>query len=123
MATQAEVKTFIEANFNVEELENDLLKFTFEAGDSDRSQLVFAFIGPVWLESYSPFATTDQINAAQAINANDSVFGVGTIFDFYCLKQATAIENIDPNEIESALLGLAGSADTIEKKLGLGDVL
>ena len=125
MATQAEVKNFIAANFNFEELEGDILKFTFEGaeGFAGRSQLVFAYIGPVHLETYSPFAAEDAITATQALNANDSVFGVDIAFGKYCLKQATPVENMDTNELENALLGLAGSAGEIGRKLGLGDEL
>ena len=122
MATKADVANYIKNNYNYEVIDGDVLKLTFE--DAGRTQLVFAFIGDAVLETWSPFARVDQISAAQAFNANQTVFGIAIFAgNFYCLKQASPIENIDANEIAVAFEILSSTADEIERNLGLGDNL
>jgi hypothetical protein len=122
MATQADVMNYIKNNYDYTNIAGGVLKLTF-GSENGRSQLVFAYVGDAFLETYSPFATTDQITASQAFAANSSVFGLGLFENLYCLKQATLLESVDPEEIEVAFNTLAGVADGLEKNLGLGDNL
>jgi len=74
--------------------------------------------------TWSPFASTESITAAQAFNATaESFFGISIAWGNYCLKHNSPVENIDANEIAIAFESLALAADAHEAKLGLGDNL
>ena len=122
MATKSEVHAYLRKNYNVEEIQTDLLKFTFL--DGERSQMSFVMIDDAKVQFFSPFATTSQISAEKAFEAADAIaFGVKKMFDWYCLVDVAPIENLDENELVVGVEVLAQGADEIELALGLGDDL
>jgi hypothetical protein len=123
MATKAEVRAFLQANYDTEEISEDHFKFIF-TGDG-RSQLVFAMVGDQKMEIHSPFAPMDAITAQQAIDAADEkAFGIRKLGDLWWgFVNVVWIENVDPNEIQDSLGVVAAAADQVESKLGLGDDL
>lgn len=124
MATKAEVKAFLQANYRTEEIDTDHFKFIF-TGDNGRSQLCFAIVGEYKIEIHSPFAPLDAITAQQAIDATDEkAFGIRKLGELWWgFANVVWIENVDPNEIHDSLAQVALAADEIEVKLGLGDNL
>jgi hypothetical protein len=123
MATKAEVRAFLDKNYVLEEIEGGILKFVFRT-DQDRTQLVFAVVDDVKAQFFSPFATTNDVSAEQALDAADSTsFGVKKFGSWYCIVNVNPLDNLDANEIEVSLNILSGIADEIEKNLGLGDNL
>lgn len=124
MASQSEVLSFIKNNYPSENVNENMVKVVISWNDG-RSQLVFAHVLPdaTAMEVASPFGTMDAMSAEQAINANDSMFGVGVVGDWYALKHVVPIADIDQSEMDVAFKLLAETADELEKKLGFGDKL
>lgn len=122
MASKQEVLKYLQENYNHEDLGDDSLKIVMEAEDSDRSQLVYAFVYDGVLSLASPFARTDQISDVQAFS-KFSLFGKDKLSDFYVLRHVVLLENVDDNEIVEAMRYLASAADEFEDQLGLGDNL
>lgn len=122
MASQKEVISFILENFPSESISDTLVKVVV-SWDDGRSQLVFANVMENLMDVASPFAEQSAISATQALNANESVFGVGMVADWYALKHVVPIDDLDASEMHVAFKALAEVADELEKKLGLGDNL
>jgi len=122
MATQKEAIQFILENFPSEKISDTLIKIVLSWNDG-RSQLVFAEVKDEVIAVASPFAESSAISAQQAINANETVFGVGMAGDWFALKHAVPLEDVDASEMGVAFNLLAELADELEKKLGLGDNL
>ena len=122
MATQKEAIQFILDNFPSEKISDSLVKIV-KSWDDGRSQLIFADVREEVISVLSPFAESSAISAQQAINANDTVFGVGMAGDWFALKHVVPLENVDASEMAVAFNLLSELADDIEKKLGLGDNL
>ena len=123
MATWQEAKGFIAANYNFEDLGDDILKFVFNTGDG-RSQLIYiSHLDSIpAIRYFSPFATASDISAEQLVNiAETSLFGLSRIADMYCVMHITPLADLDASEIEWPLTYVSFWADAIEKKLGLGD--
>jgi hypothetical protein len=124
MATKAEVKAFLRANYSLEEVETDFYKFVFTNSDNQRSQLLFASVDDVKLIVSSPFAPADKITSDKALEvSHDYVFGIKKFSSWYMFQTAIWVENLDPNEITDTLGAIAASADEVEDELGLGDNL
>lgn len=122
MASQKEVVAFILKNFPSEEISENLIKVVISWNDG-RSQLVFAHVMDDVMSVASPFADQSDISATQAINANESIFGVGMAGDWFALKHVVPLGDLDASEMDVAFKALAEIADELEKKLGLGDKL
>lgn len=122
MASKQEVLKFLQENYKHNDLGDDSLEIVMEAEDSDRSQLVYAFVYDDILSIASPFARTDEISDAQAFSKL-SLFGKDKLSDFFVLRHVVLLENVDDNEIVEAMRYLASSADDFEAQLGLGDNL
>jgi len=122
VATKSEVINFLKKNYHHDVLDDGVLKLVLEGGDSDRSQLVYAFVYDVVLSLASPFARVGQISDSQALNS-DALLGVAKVGDFYVLRHLVPLENVDENEIVDTIEYLATTADEREASLGLGDEL
>ena len=124
MASPNEVFSFITSNYPSEKISDSMIKVVVGWNDG-RSQLVFAHIQPdaAAMEVASPFSTRDAMTAEQAINANESMFGLGVLGEWYALKHVVPIADLDASEMDVAFKLLAEVADELEKKLGLGDNL
>ena len=122
MATKLEVINFLKQNYHHEDLGDGALKLVLESTDSDRSQLVYAFVYDIVLSLASPFAKIGQISDSQALTKGEFL-GVAKLGDFYFLRHLVPLENVDENEIVDTIQYLASTADNSEESLGLGDNL
>lgn len=103
-------------------------KVTFNLGAEfgNRSQLVYItpFEALDAIVIHSPFAMENQISLAQAVNASqNSCFGMKLLFERYVLSHVLFTEDLDVSEIVNGFEILAGAADIVEQRLGLGDDL
>lgn len=117
MATAAEAKQFIEANYNLEVLGDGNFKIIF-SGDSGRTQLVFVDINDINVQVYSPFATVEDVTPKQALAAN-AEYGIGMqlLGNYYVVKHYMFLADLDADEILEGLRLVAGIADDLEKEL------
>lgn len=122
MASQAETINFIKSNFKCDDLGDNVLKVLVSWNDG-RSQLVFATVGTEIMQVASPFAQLSDISAEQALNANQSAFGVGKVADWFAIQHVVPMADLDASEISIAFNSIGEIADELEKKLGLGDKL
>ncbi len=122
MASQSETIDFITSNFQAESLGDNEFSVV-KAWNDGRSQLVFATVGTEILQVASPFAKLSDISAEQALNANDSAFGVGKVLDWFAVKHVVPMADVDASELALAFSIVSEIADELEKKLGLGDNL
>lgn len=120
MATSAEVINFIKSKFKIASEEGNLLSMWWTVED-DRSQVVFIETRESLMIVSSPIAEVSDVSADKVLNASDSVFGITVTADAYMLTHVVFLENADANEIEEPLELVAAHADTIQRKLGLGD--
>lgn len=129
MATWREVENYLSSNYQIEKLDNALIKLVFGVGNG-RSQIVLvqglALDDDDAIVSFaSPFARVDQITPQQLVScmADNTAIGVALIADMYMLKNVAPLKNLDANEIEWPLTFVTTIADELERSLGLGDVL
>jgi hypothetical protein len=121
VATQAEVKQFIESNFDHEVLGSGLYKMIFN-GDDGRSQLVFAAVNESNIQIHSPFATVEDVTPKQALTANaDYSMGIQLMGEYYVVKHFVGIDDVDASEIKEGLSLVCLIADELEQKLIGGD--
>jgi hypothetical protein len=123
MATQAEAINYIKSNYKCEAVTDDLFKVLVEY-ETNRSQLVFVGVHEHAIVLNSPFASENDITAAQALNAvTDGLFGLKNIGGLYSLANLVFMEDLDASEINKGILFLAKSADDLERSLVGGDRL
>jgi hypothetical protein len=123
MATQAEVINYIKTNYKCEAVSGDLFKVLVEY-ESNRSQLVFVAVHEHAIVFNSPFASENDLTAAQALNAvTDELFGIKNIAGLYSLANLIFMEDLDESEINKGIFFIAKSADDLEKSLVGGDRL
>lgn len=121
MATEKEIKKFIESKYNFDVLENGVYKLVMD-GDDGRSQLVFVEVTDTWLNVFSPFANMDDVTPKQALTANsDYILGMQTLGDTYCVKYVVLIADLDENELVDGIEFTASIADRLEADLVGGD--
>jgi len=122
MASQSETFNFITSNFQCEKLSENLLKVVISWNDG-RSQLVFATVKADVMQIASPFAKTSAITAEQALNVNNTAFGIGIVAEWFALQHVVPLPDLDASEIDIAFNTVGELADELEKSLGLGDNL
>ena len=123
MATKSETIAFLKKHYIHEDLEDHFLKIVLESADSDRSQIVWAWVYDDFLSFASPFARIGHISDSQALDSNESLLGIGKLSEFYVVRHLLELENVDENEIVEGLRYIATVADAQEARLGLGDDL
>jgi hypothetical protein len=121
MATESEIKKFIEKNYNFEVLDSGAYKIVMD-GDDGRSQLVFVEVGDTWFNAFSPFADMDDVTPKQALLANaEYILGMQILGNMYCVKYAVLIADLDESEVVFGIQYTVGIADQLEKELVGGD--
>lgn len=119
MATWAEVKSYISANYQVSDQSGDLIQLNFADGNG-RSQLVFVGGNDTAIQIKSPFARVGEVQPGKIFD-HTGLFGVTTAGDVYCLTHTMLTETLDGIELDVPLALLTTEADRLEKALGLGD--
>lgn len=120
MATRAEVIQHIRNYSDVEDMGDGGFNVVFSFDDG-RTQILFMTVLEDILLMASPFAHRDDITPGKAIDLA-VIYGVGTIGDFYVLRNVLHIADIDESEIVNGARLLAIRADTLEEQVG-GDRL
>ena len=117
MATQAQVRQFIEDNYNYEVLESGLLKMLF-SGEDGRTQLIFVAINDLNIQISSPFAKTEDVTPKQALEANTKYsLGMQLFGELFVVKHYVELSDIDESEIRENFNLIASVADDLEKEL------
>ena len=117
MATQAQVRQFIEYNYNYEVLESGLLKMLF-SGEDGRTQLIFVAINDLNIQISSPFAKTEDVTPKQALEANTKYsLGMQLFGELFVVKHYVELSDIDESEIRENFNLIASVADDLEKEL------
>lgn len=118
MATQAQVRQFIEENYKYDVLESGLLKILF-TGEDGRSQLIFVAINDLNIQISSPFAKTEDVTPKQALEANTKFsLGIQLFFgELFVVKHYVELADIDESEIRENFKLVASVADDLEKEL------
>ena len=128
LASWAEVRNYIQTDYQIQNDTGTTLTLVFNTGDG-RSQLVFVMgiedVGDLSSVRYfSPFARVGQISPTQFANlAGEAIFGLAELADMYGVVHNSFLENLDASEIDTPLMAVTSSADAFEKRLGLGDEL
>lgn len=118
MATKAEAINYVNQNFQVDRVNDNLYKAVFTT-ENNRSQLIFITFTDEFIRFDSPFASEEDINANLVFKIlEDSVFGARKIGTMYYLTNLLLIENIDANEIEDGIRLVAAAADQLESQVG-----
>jgi hypothetical protein len=117
LATKAELISFLEENYVLEELEEDLYSGVFTVG-GDRSQIVFLDLDSDKITISSPFAEEGSISAKTAlILAKDYPIGIRIGYGHYTVVYLLPIQDLDTSEIEAGLGYVANYADQIEQAI------
>ena len=119
MATQSEVKKYIENQFEVE-FDEDAAAIRFDLGQG-RSQLVIVLVSEEFLVTSSPFAKTSSIDDSQALAKATSIAPIWKMDDYYATAKSRTLDGLDPEEITSQLALTCYTADALEKEFGLTD--
>jgi hypothetical protein len=117
MATRAEVIGRIREFNDVEDLGDGAFKALMQYDDG-RSQLLFINVLDDYVVFSSPFAHFVDVTGSKAIDLNDSVFGVARLGDYFTLRAAQLIEDIDESELIGIGNAVAGRADMMEENIG-----
>jgi len=88
-----------------------------------RTQLAYIEMGAHFFVLSSPFADHEELAAERAFRANETLFGLDIKFGYYSLVMPGLIETFSAENFPPVVLGIAQSADEIEKKIGGGDLL
>ena len=129
MATWQDVRSYVHSNYKVEDIDPDMMKMLFDAGNG-RSQLIY--VGHIdlshanmgeWLTYFSAFSNTDQVTAhvVLSVASDNTMFGITQMAGMYGVRHVAPMVNLDANEIEDPLIAVVWSADTLEKMLIGGD--
>jgi hypothetical protein len=117
MATQAEVKKYIEDNYQCEVFDDGSYKLIF-TGDDGRSQLLFVLLNEGNIQMSSPFASAEDVTPKQALVANAKYsMGMQLIGDHYVIKHFVPIEDVDASEIKEGFSLVCAIADQLEESL------
>ena len=129
MATWREVQNYLTSQYKLEDLGDGVLKLVFGYNDG-RSQVIYCT--PIAAESddgfvvfLSPFATSSNLSPQQLVDlmSKNMFVGFGSNANgAYTVVHQAPLKNLDASEIEWALELISGTADLLEKELGLGDV-
>ena len=119
MATQSEVKKYVENQFEVE-FDGDFAIMGFDLGEG-RSQKVIVLVTEDLLVTSSPFASTSSINDSQALAKATSIAPIWKTDEYYATAKSRTLDGLDPEEITSQLALTCYTADALEKEFGLTD--
>lgn len=122
MATKQQAMQFISSKYTVDQVSDDMYTATFEL-ENNRSHMVFISFNDVNILFSSPFATTADITAKQALDAvSQTILGAQIVGDRYFVRHVAPLENLDESEIEDALFLTVHLGDMLEEELVGGDV-
>ncbi|MCX6501580.1 MAG: hypothetical protein NT132_04090 [Microbacterium sp.] len=123
MATWADTKGFIAANYRYEEVNDTLLKLVFDTGGL-RSQLVFVAWdknseGVEWIRVNSPIGPVGEVDIARAATrlGDMIVGGIVVIGDYAYVTNAVPLLNLDANELVEPMVRVLSIADQLEGEL------
>jgi hypothetical protein len=117
MATKAEVISYLRNIPGMQDDGDDAFSVEVARPERNRSQLVFIGVNDNFLVLDSPFAETEDITAAQALDLVGT-FGVSKVGKFYTLRHLILTEDVDESEILDGIRSLAVRADTLEEQVG-----
>jgi hypothetical protein len=127
MATRAEIRTYLTAEFGAVEFEHGQFRLELQTGDDgDRSQVVFIIMDALaknnTMTLITPYANVNEITAAAAFEyAKECIFGTILNEDEYSLITTLFYDAMDTTSIAAYVTVFAMQADRIEDNLGLGD--
>ena len=127
MATRAEIRTYLTAEFGAVEFKHGQFKMEIATGeDGDRSQLVFIIMQAIGTNNImtlmSPYANENEITAEAAFDyAQESIYGSILSNGNYALITTLFYDAMDTTSIAAYISVFGSEADEIECKLGLGD--
>lgn len=117
MATQAQVRKFIDDNYKYDVLDSGLLKMLF-TGEGGRSQLIFVAINDYNVQISSPFAKTEDVTPKQALEASTKFsLGIKLFGDLFVVAHYLELGDIDESELREGFTLTASIADDLEKEL------
>lgn len=125
MASQLEILSYLQSNFNVVSIEGELITIN-KSWDDGRSQLVFVNVGASMLMISSPIAAISDINvdvALQFLSDMNNPFGVRKVGEFLAVSNIGFTETTDAVELDFPINLIAEGADEIEKALHGKDIL
>ena len=119
MATRDEVTSYIRKNYQSRELDNGALALIFQLDDNRSHQVIVDWNNDegTWTNFVGFVADWSVENAGRAVELNEHVFGIQRAFDWVAVVHPQLTETIDQEEIDSALMGVAIAADTLELKM------
>lgn len=127
MATRAEIRTYLIAEFGAVEVEHGQFALELETSDEMiRSHVVHIFMTAVqnnmMMLIQAPYAHVNEISAEAAFEfSKDSIFGTVIKDDKYTLVTTLFYDSLDITTIAAYIAVFAKEADEIENNLGLGD--
>lgn len=123
MATKQQAMDYMISKHDFSQIDDSLLRGLFEVSDG-RSQVVTAWFGERFVSFSSPFASTNDVTAKQALDAaSETLLGIQIIDDHYCVYHLAPLADLDESEILDAISLTAISGDNLERSLVGGDDL
>jgi hypothetical protein len=127
MATRAEIRTYLMAEFEAVEFEHGMFRMELiTSKELDRSHIVYLKFGA--MQSYNsmillaPFADVADISADAAFEfTKDNIFGNRRGENTYDITTTLFYDAMDTTSIAEYIWVFAIQADEIERDLGLGD--
>jgi hypothetical protein len=123
LASWAELRQYIQANYKISEDHDSFLHMVFGFTDG-RSQIVTVShsvlqSGEEWVKIDSPIGKFDEINLTEAVRraANLSCGAIAAVDDWVTLRDSFPLANLDTNEFEEPLHLVTGTADELEREL------
>lgn len=125
MASQLEILSYLQSNFNVVSVEGELVTIN-KSWDDGRSQIVYVNVGSSMLMITSPIAAIADLNidaALQFLSKMNNPFGVRKVGEFLAVSNVGFTETTDAVELDVPINLIAEGADEIEKALHGKDIL
>jgi hypothetical protein len=126
MADWQSLRRYLEANYTVSgiDLESVHIDFSFTDG---RSQLVTVFpaklLDQEWGSVLTRVCTIADLEPVEAIERNAGLVGaaLSLLGDDYVLTYSFPLEDLDPSEVDRALMLVATMGDTLEEEFAKAD--
>jgi hypothetical protein len=118
MATTEEVLNWLQESFELTEHEPGIVSFEMFYGDA-RKQQVIVFLEKSEIRVLSPFAAVESISAEQALDANDSNFGVAINSGFFFLSHVFYLSSSEVQKMMFPIVCLATEAMQLRENLVL----
>lgn len=123
MADWQSVRTHLSNNFQLDEVNDSLLKLLF-AFEDGRSQLVFVTrtgndTWGEWVRVEAPIGTWADVHLPKALELiEDSVCGgLGRVGEFVTIRDSFPIDDLSIDELEKPMMLVAAISDDLEAKL------